>query len=211
MSALLIVDVQYDFISGSLAVKQAEAILPVVYDLLDQQNRWDLVVASQDYHPAGHVSFASTHNATPFQRVRLPHPILGDHPDTIAQMLWPDHCVQGSKGCEIEEGVRSRLDKLGSKVHIVQKGCDPIVDSYSAFASNHYVRFTELPKILFSRDIRKLTVVGLATDYCVRATAIDARKFNFEVDVVRAGVRAVDSDKENDVLGELEKWGCNII
>ncbi|TFK50004.1 Isochorismatase hydrolase [Heliocybe sulcata] len=226
MSALLVVDVQYDFINGSLAVKDAEAILPIVHDLLDDSGRWDLVVASQDYHPVGHVSFASAHNLPAFQPVRLPHPITGENPtsaddgerlresapeETIVQMLWPDHCVQGTKGAEIEEGVRLRLEKLGTKARVVQKGCHPHIDGYSAFALNHYVKFTELPRVLFSSGIRKVTIVGLATDYCVRATAIDARKFELEVDIVRAGVRGVYADREEGVLKELEKWGCKII
>ncbi|EPQ54338.1 Isochorismatase hydrolase [Gloeophyllum trabeum ATCC 11539] len=225
MSALLVVDVQYDFINGSLAVKDSESILPVVHELLDDA-KWDLVIASQDYHPAGHVSFASAHNLAPFQPVRLPHPITHEQPtsveageilkgaapeDTIVQMLWPDHCVQGTKGAELEEGVRVRLERLGPKAHIVRKGCHPHIDGYSAFALNHYVKFTELPRLLFSKGIHKVTIVGLATDYCVRASAIDARKFDFEVDIVRAGVRGVYSDKEETVLQELEKWGCKII
>ncbi|EIN14268.1 Isochorismatase hydrolase [Punctularia strigosozonata HHB-11173 SS5] len=222
LPALIVVDVQYDFISGSLAVKGAEDILPVIYDLLDKHD-WDLVVASQDFHPSGHVSFASTHGLSPFQPIEIPHPITGGlhaqaaatgsdtQAQTITQMLWPDHCVQGTRGCDLEDGLRARLGGLGDKVHIVQKGNHPQIDGYSAFAMNHYVQFTALPQILFSHGITRLTIVGLATDYCVRATAIDARKFHFDVDVVRDGVRGVDISSEESVLRELEQWGCKII
>ncbi|KAG9097884.1 hypothetical protein FRC06_007066 [Ceratobasidium sp. 370] len=211
-TALMLVDIQYDFLppDGSLAVTNGTDILPTVYDLLDHKH-FDAYFASQDYHPKGHVSFASAHpGAEPYTAIQVP--VLHSN-QTTAQMLWPDHCVPGTRGCEIEDGVKTRLDKLkkaGKVVEYIQKGTNVEVDSYSAFADNQYLAFTQLARLVHTHGINKLVVVGLATDYCVRATAIDSRKFGIATEVVRKGVRAVFPDNEEAVLNELQAWGCTI-
>jgi len=209
--ALVVVDAQNDFLpGGSLAVSDGDAILPVVYELLDKYHSgFDLIVASLDYHPQGHVSFASTHSKELFSQIEVPN--LHSDAEKCTQVMWPDHCVQGTKGCELEQGVQERLDKLGDKVKYVRKGYDPKVDSYSAFADNQYTKFTPLAEILHVNKISELIIVGLATDYCVRATSIDACKFGFGVQVVRDGVRAVSQENAEKVLGELERWGCKVV
>ncbi|CAE6492077.1 unnamed protein product [Rhizoctonia solani] len=212
-TALMLVDIQYDFLppNGSLAVANGTAILPTVYDLLDHTD-FDAYFASQDYHPIGHVSFASAHpGAEAYTSTQVPK--LNSN-ETVEQMLWPDHCVQGTHGCEIEEGVQKRLEKLrksGKVVEYIKKGANLRVDSYSAFADNQYMAFTPLVRLVYTHQIDKLVVVGLATDYCVRATAIDSRKFGISTEVVQAGVRAVFPDNAAAVLQELESWGCSIV
>ncbi|KAG9127128.1 NAD(+) salvage pathway protein [Ceratobasidium sp. 392] len=212
-TALMLVDIQYDFLppSGSLAVNNGSDILPAVYDLLDHKH-FDAYFASQDYHPEGHVSFASSHpGEEPYTAIQVP---LIHSNETTEQMLWPDHCVQGTRGADIEDGVKNRLEKLkkaGKVVEYIQKGTSVEVDAYSAFADNQYLAFTELTRLVHTHDITKLVVVGLATDYCVRATAIDSRKFGIATEVVRKGVRAVFPNNEEAVLKELQAWGCAIV
>ncbi|KAF8607547.1 Isochorismatase hydrolase [Ceratobasidium sp. AG-I] len=212
-TALMLVDIQYDFLppNGTLAVPNGTDILPTVHDLLDHTH-FDAYFASQDYHPANHVSFASSHpGQKPFTAIQVPvlHSNL-----TTEQMLWPDHCVQGTHGCEIEKSVKDRLEKLKEKgkiVEYIQKGTYVEVDAYSAFADNQYLTFTDLTRLIHIHNISKLVVVGLATDYCVRATAIDSHKFGVTTEVVKAGIRAVYPENEDAVLQELETWGCSIV
>ncbi|CAE6394871.1 unnamed protein product [Rhizoctonia solani] len=212
-TALMLVDIQYDFLppNGSLAVANGTDILPTVYDLLDHTH-FDAYFASQDYHPVGHVSFASVHPGTePYTSTQVPK--LNSN-ETVEQMLWPDHCVQETQGCEIEEGVQKRLEKLqksGKVVEYIKKGANIHVDSYSAFADNQYMAFTPLVRLVYTHQIDRLVVVGLATDYCVRATAIDSRKFGIDTEVVQAGIRAVFPENAATVLQELKSWGCSIV
>lgn len=208
-TALLVVDVQNDFLpGGALAVAEGDSILPTVYSLVES-DQYDVIVASKDWHPQGHVSFASTHGAPPFTAKEVPK--LNEE-GTVTQMLWPDHCVQGSPGSELEAGLKRRLEALGEKVTVVCKGTQAGVDSYSAFADNQYMAFTELARVLHEQGIRKVDVVGLATDYCVRATAIDAAKFGFATAVVAAGTMAVGgAGRKAEVLAELGRWGCRIV
>ncbi|PVG03684.1 Isochorismatase hydrolase [Serendipita vermifera] len=209
--ALLLVDIQNDFLppDGSLAVKDGDAILPLVYKLLDEhEGQFDLIVASLVYHPAKHVSFASTHGKDPFTPIEVPQL---HSKETVTQMLWPDHCVQGTKGCEIHSGVQKRLDKLSHKVKYIRKGGNIAVDAYSAFADNQYALFTDLAKILYTAGVDDVLICGLATDYCVRATSIDARKLGFGVTVLADAIRAVDPTNNEAILSELKKWGCRIV
>ncbi|KAK0560533.1 hypothetical protein OC844_003702 [Tilletia horrida] len=173
--ALLLIDVQYDFIDGSLAVKDAASILPTVHDLLDNY-AFPLIVASQDWHPPRHISFASSHpppNNKPFTSIDHVHPAQPDQP--IKQELWPDHCVQGTRGAAIERSVADRLERLTpgclaaageegeggevaerrqgdrqAEVLLVQKGTEVQADGYSAFSLNGYLGFTPLARRLFA-------------------------------------------------------------
>ncbi|KIJ56792.1 hypothetical protein M422DRAFT_22937 [Sphaerobolus stellatus SS14] len=210
--ALLVVDVQYDFLppDGSLAVPRGDTLLPFIYDLLERaQGEYDLVIASLVRHPVGHVSFASTHSKPAFTEIEIPQ--LHGH-GTTKQMLWPDHCIQGSHGSEVEKGIKERLDKLGDKVKWVKKGSMLEVDAYSAFADNNYNMFTSLAKMLHQADVSTVDVVGLALDYCVRNSVIDARKFGFKTRVFKEGTRPVDPTCEESILGDLEReWGVEVI
>ncbi|GAA5951382.1 hypothetical protein JCM3765_002465 [Sporobolomyces pararoseus] len=226
MSALLLVDVQNDFISGSLAVPSAEQIIPPVLRLLSCP--FDLVVASQDYHPHNHVSFASSHpGQTPFRSIKLSHPVTSEQ---VTQDLWPDHCVQGTEGANFEQRVSQRLKTWSEngKAVVVRKGEDADLDAYSAFAKPLKTLKTEqdgvkfgspLTKILKGSRIKRLVVAGLATDYCVRASVLSALEEaselpvpdRWEVFVVREAVRGVHSEREEETLNELEKRGAKIV
>ncbi|GAA5995718.1 hypothetical protein JCM5350_008107 [Sporobolomyces pararoseus] len=226
MSVLLLVDVQNDFISGSLAVPSADQIVPPVLHLLSCP--FDLVVASQDYHPPNHVSFASSHpDQTPFGSIKLSHPVTGAE---IVQELWPDHCVQETEGAEFEQRVSERLKSWSEKgkAVVVRKGEDANLDAYSAFAKPLQTLETEhggvklespLTTILRGARTKRLVVAGLATDYCVRASVLSAPTEasllpageRREVFVVREAVRGVNSKREEEVLNELEEQGAKIV
>ncbi len=172
--ALLIVDVQNDFLpGGALAVPSGDAIAPRLHELLDG-GRFDLVVATRDWHPADHGSFVEQGG------------------------IWPPHCVQGTPGAELGEVVpRERVDV------VVDKGQTRELPGYSGFEGS------TLAEVLTGHDIEAVTVVGLATDYCVRATALDALERGLRVEVDRAGVRAIDSDPGDGerALGEVSAAG----
>ena len=176
---LLVVDVQNDFCkSGALAVPEGEEVVPVVNKLV---RIFPHVIFTQDWHPDGHLSFASSHpGKQPFETVTVPY---GE------QLLWPDHCVQGTKGAEFHPG----LNVLNCEL-VLRKGYDPLIDSYSAFFENDRKTATGLKGYLRERGIYRLFLVGLATDYCVSYSAQDAAKSGFEVFVIEDGCRAIDMD-----------------
>ncbi len=180
---LLIIDVQNDFCrAGSLAVPDAEAILPVINTLSSQ---FANCVLTQDWHPAGHSSFASEHTGKqPFDTVNLAY---GE------QTLWPDHCVQGSHGAKFHEQLQTDQAQL-----IIRKGFRTAIDSYSAFFENDHTTRTGLTSYLQERGIKRVVCAGLALDYCVRFSAIDARKQGFEACVVEAACRGIDVAGSND-------------
>ncbi|MDI6843676.1 MAG: bifunctional nicotinamidase/pyrazinamidase [Anaerosomatales bacterium] len=177
MRALILVDLQNDFMpGGALPVPDGDAVVPVANRL---SPLFSLVVATQDWHPPGHASFASSHpGASPGDVV-----MLGE----TQQVLWPDHCVQQTPGASFHSGLD--VVPIG---HVVRKGADPLVDSYSAFFDNDHVSSTGLDAYLRSHGVSELVVLGLATDYCVKATVLDALGLGFGVSVVRDGCRAVD-------------------
>jgi nicotinamidase/pyrazinamidase len=185
-SALMIVDPQNDFCEGgSLAVTNANSIFPHINVLHDSfTSKKQTVFFSQDWHPLNHMSFASNNGVGPFTLVDKVAKKEGDKTSyNFKQMTWPNHCVQGSKGAEI-----SPLLKRSGKEIIILKGKDShnMVDSYSAFGDEYRGTFekTELQKIIASKGINRLVVVGLATDYCVGSTAMDAKLFFPEMDVI---------------------------
>lgn len=177
MKALVVVDLQNDFMpGGALAVAGGDATVPVANAL---SVLFPLTVATQDWHPVAHGSFASAHpGASPGEIVDL---------GGVAQILWPDHCVQGTPGASFH----SALD-VARICHVVRKGTDPGVDSYSGFFDNDHERSTGLDEYLSTRGVSELIVLGLATDYCVKATVMDAVGLGFGVTVVTDGCRAVD-------------------
>jgi nicotinamidase/pyrazinamidase len=177
MNALLIIDVQNDFLpGGALAVRDGFAVIPVANRLAPQ---YELVVATQDWHPADHRSFASRHPG------RVPGDVV--ELDGLPQTLWPDHCVQGTHGAELA----AELDR-GAIHHVVRKGTDRTIDSYSGFFDNARRKATGLAEYLQSRGVDEVHLVGLATDYCVKFTALDAIELGFRAAVIAEGVRGVE-------------------
>lgn len=176
-TALIVVDVQIDFCSGgALAVPDADAILPVVNGLMRDVRR---VFLTQDWHPPGHVSFASSHpGRQPFTLLDLP---------TGPQTLWPDHCVAGTHGASLHPGL-----EIPPRAVVVRKGTRPDVDSYSGFLENDRRTPVGLDACLRSADVSEVLITGLATDYCVLHTALDARDLGYAVTVVEAACRGID-------------------
>ena len=177
MKALIVVDVQNDFMpDGALPVPDAYATIPVINDLMD---RYDLVVATQDWHPADHGSFASNHEgATPGEVREL---------DGLDQIMWPDHCVQNTPGAAFVDGLNTdRFDR------IFQKGTDPRVDSYSGFFDNARRHTTGLAAYLRDQGVDEVHVCGVATDYCVKFTVLDALSEGFATTLIPDACRGVD-------------------
>ena len=176
-SVLLVIDVQNDFCpDGALAVAGGDDIIPLVNTLAQ---KFEHVVLTQDWHPAGHSSFASQHPGhAPFTQIEMPYG---------PQTLWPDHCIIGSTGAEFHKGLVVPHAEL-----IIRKGFRKAIDSYSAFFENDHKTPTGLGGYLHERGFTKLTVVGLAFDYCVRYSAEDAKMLGFDVEVIEAATRAID-------------------
>jgi nicotinamidase/pyrazinamidase len=174
---LLVIDVQNDFCpGGALAVPRGDEVVPVINRLA---SRFPHVVLTQDWHPRGHVSFASSHaGRAPFETVELAYG---------PQVLWPDHCVPGSHGAEFHPGLDTTRAEL-----VLRKGHRPQVDSYSAFFENDRTTRTGLAGYLREHDHRRLVLVGLATDFCVQYSALDAVREGFDVRVVEDAVRGID-------------------
>ncbi|MGY3696549.1 nicotinamidase/pyrazinamidase [Bradyrhizobium sp. USDA 3240] len=174
---LLIIDVQNDFCpGGALAVADGAAVVPVVNRLAA---RFDHVVLTQDWHPAGHGSFATSHpGATAFSSITMPYG---------PQTLWPDHCIQGTAGAAFHPELVTDRAEL-----VVRKGFRGAIDSYSAFFENDRITPTGLAGYLRERGLRRVVMAGLATDFCVQYSALDARRLGFETTVVLSGCRAID-------------------
>lgn len=196
--ALLVIDVQRDFcVGGSLQVSEnADKIVPVINDLIDRNDFFDLVVASKDWHPADHGSFASNNEGkNPGDMGEL---------DGQPQVMWPDHCIQGNDGSRFHVDLNSQFD------YIIHKGTDKTVDSYSAFEDNNGKNETMLEEILKDEGITDLYVVGLATDYCVKFTVLSALKRGFNVTVITDAIDGVNINKTDVVnaLGEMLAGGA---
>ena len=177
--ALVVIDVQNDFCpGGALAVPDGDAIVPGINTLMQG---FAAVILTQDWHPAGHSSFASQHDGkAPLTLTQMPYG---------AQMLWPDHCIQGSDGAAFHPDLNTDRADL-----IIRKGYNPAIDSYSAFYENDRSTPTGLDGYLRNRGINTLTLVGLATDFCVNYSAVDAARLGFSVIVDQTLCRAIDFD-----------------
>lgn len=183
--ALIVIDLQNDFCpGGALAVKDGDAVVPGIIELA---KKFETVVLTQDWHPSGHASFASSHNAAPFSTTQLAY---GE------QTLWPDHCVQGSSGAHFHHLV-SHSGMQDQACAIVRKGMNPNVDSYSAFYENDKTTATGLAGYLKDRNIERVFVVGLAYDFCVAYSAIDAVNDGFDAVVLKDLCRAIDMPLDN--------------
>lgn len=174
---LLIIDVQNDFCSGgALAVSDGDAVVPVVNRLA---KRFGHVALTQDWHPSGHSSFATSHpGSAPFESIDMPYG---------RQTLWPDHCIQGTSGAAFHPQLETERAEL-----VIRKGFRTEIDSYSAFYENDRRTPTGLAGYLRERGLRRIFLVGLATDYCVYYSALDARRLGFDTVLVEAGCRAID-------------------
>jgi nicotinamidase/pyrazinamidase len=177
MHALLVIDVQNDFCSGgALAVGGGDGIIPGINAITGY---FDAVVLTQDWHPAGHSSFASAHTgAAPYDMTEMPYG---------PQVLWPDHCIIGTEGAAFHP-----LLETGSADLVIRKGYNPAIDSYSAFFENDHETPTGLEGYLRSRGITEVTLVGLALDFCVNYSAVDAAQLGFKVNVRTDLCRAID-------------------
>ncbi len=175
--ALIVIDVQNDFCpGGALAVAGSDEIISRINGLMTE---FPTVVLTQDWHPADHTSFADNHpGAEPFSLIDMPYG---------PQVLWPTHCVQGTEGAEIHWTLRTDPAQL-----IVRKGFRAGIDSYSAFFENDHSTPTGLEGYLRSRGVTALTLVGLATDYCVAYSALDAARLGFKATVLEGATRAID-------------------
>lgn len=178
-TALVVVDVQNDFCTGgALSVPHGERVVPLINAILPQ---YGTVVLTQDWHVPDHASFASQHpGRNPFETIAMPYG---------PQVLWPDHCIAGTQGAELHED----LDTMSAQV-VVRKGCHRAVDSYSALLEADRVTRTGLDGWLASRGVTEVHLCGLATDFCVAWTALDARRFGFAASVIAEACRAIDLD-----------------
>ena len=198
MSALVLVDLQNDFMpGGALAVAEGDRVIPVANRL---QERFETIVATQDWHPPDHGSFAANHpGRKPGERIEL---------DGLEQILWPVHCVRQTPGAELAGPVETaRIERY------FYKGVDPAVDSYSAFFDNAHRRSTGLAEYLRERRVDRLHLLGLATDYCIKYSALDAVVVGFDVAVVLDGCRGVELEPGDSAraLEELRVAGVSLV
>ena len=196
MNAIILVDIQNDFLpTGNLPVPQGDEIIDVVNPLL---SKFEHVIATQDWHPANHGSFASQHDGKDaFTVIDL---------NGLDQVLWPDHCVQDSKGANFAPGLHTEQIQK-----VVQKGTDPSVDSYSGFADNGGRIQTELDDYLRAKSIDTVYVCGLALDYCVQFTAHDALKRGYTTYVITDACRGIDPAGVQQALQSLEEAGAVLV
>ena len=198
--ALLLIDIQNGFCpGGNLPVTDGDAVVPIANRLIEKGG-YDLVVASQDWHPANHGSFASQHpGKKPFDMGEL---------SGQPQVMWPDHCVQGTPDAEFHPSLdMRRVD------HVQRKGENPAVDSYSAFRDNDKTALTGLSDWLKSKNVTELDLMGLATDYCVRFSALDAVEMlpGVKVRLIADGCRGIDPKGVEEALAAMAKDGVEII
>lgn len=190
---LVVIDVQNDFCSGgALEVPAGDEVVPVINGI---SAAFEHRVLTQDWHPAGHLSFASAHcGKAPFETVELEYG---------TQVLWPDHCIQGTDGASFH----ADLEVTGAEL-IVRKGFRPAIDSYSAFYENDQSTATGLSGYLKNRGFSRLYLAGLATDYCVAWSALDARREGFKVVLIENACRAIDLDGSLDTaIGRMDAAG----
>ena len=198
MNALIIVDLQNDFLpGGALAVPHGDEVIPLANDL---QQGFELVLATQDWHPPNHGSFAANHRGKkPGDRIML---------DGIEQILWPVHCVQNTKGAEFAPSFdTSRI------AHIFHKGIDPKIDSYSTFFDNAHRRETGLADYLKKRAINEIYLMGLALDYCVKYSTLDALQLGLNTHVILDGCRGIDLEPGDvdHALDEMKRAGAVLL
>ncbi len=196
MKTLVITDIQLDFLpGGALAVPNGDEIIPVINEL---QEKFELVIATQDWHPPNHISFASNHkNKKPLDKINW---------RGIEQILWPDHCVQGSEGAEFHPQLQVNLIEA-----VFRKGMDKEIDSYSAFYDNKHLKNTGLAGYLRERKATELYFCGLAADFCVYFSIKDAIKEGFSATLIEDATKPIDKDNFENIKKELIEKGCKIL
>jgi len=213
--AIIVVDVQNDFITGSLSLSNCPAnhngaeIVPIINELL-QRVPFSVVTISQDWHPKDHISFVDNQHIRTMKEMKdakvfeeVTFVVEGE--DRL-QTLWPRHCVQDSKGAELHPAL---IVPQGAK--IIKKGQDPDVDSYSAFWDNSRLRATELEAVLREADVEEVVICGIATDVCVKATALDALDLGFKVTLVSDACRGVEEYAIQRTLDEVKEKGGKVL
>lgn len=201
MKALILVDLQNDFLpGGALAVRDGDQTIPIANRLLSEKGRlFDIAVATQDWHPQIHGSFAANNAGAKVGE-------LGQL-EGLEQVMWPNHCVQNTTGAEFAANLEfAKVDK------VIQKGTDPRIDSYSGFFDNGHRKATELHEYLQTKGVDEVTVLGLATDYCVKFTALDAVQLGYKTRFVKDGSRAVNLQPGDEAraIEEMEEAGVQI-
>lgn len=196
MKALILIDIQNDFLpGGALAVAEGDKIVSNVNKL---QPYFDLVVATQDWHPANHKSFAINHpGKSPFENITL---------NGLDQVLWPEHCIQGSEGAEF-----SSLLEMDRVEAIFRKGMDPEIDSYSGFFDNGHLKSTCLADYLKAKNIKEVYLVGLAGDYCVYYSAMDALKQGFQTYFIKDATRPINEENFEKAINDIHSSNGKII
>ncbi len=196
MRALLLIDIQNDFLpGGALAVPGGDQIISVANQL---QAHFDLVVATQDWHPGGHKSFASQHpGEAVFNTINL---------NGLPQVLWPDHCVQGTSGADFSEALEQQKIEA-----IFRKGTNPEIDSYSGFYDNGHRKSTGLADYLRGKQVRQVFVAGLAADYCVFYSLKDALKEGFKTYLIEDATRPINAESFAKAKSEIHQLGGKII
>ena len=197
MKALILIDIQNDFLpGGALGVPDGDHIIPVINNI---QHKFNCIIATRDWHPANHGSFASNHvNKQPGEVIQL---------NGLTQILWPDHCIQGSPGAELSPLINQSLLS-----NVILKGTDPDIDSYSAFYDNGHLKETGLQTYLKRNGITSLYVAGLATDYCVYYTVKDALKLGYATTLITDATKGVNlhPDDSQKAITDMEKRGAQL-
>lgn len=196
MNCLIIVDVQNDFLpGGALAVNNGDSVIPVINKL---QEKFDLVVATQDWHPAAHKSFASAHPGKEnFEEIML---------DGLPQVLWPDHCVQETYGAEFSSLLSSKKIEA-----IFRKGMEKNIDSYSGFFDNGKKKATGMGDYLKGRGVKSIFVTGLAGDFCVNYTATDGLELRFQSTIILNATKAINEENFKKAMEIFKAKGGNVI
>lgn len=196
MKALLLIDIQNDFMpGGALAVPQGNEIVPLVNKL---QEKFDLVVATQDWHPAGHASFASSHKGkNEFEVIKL---------DGLEQVMWPEHCIQNTQGAEFHPELNTSAIEA-----IFRKGTNKKIDSYSGFYDNAHLKSTGLSGYLKEKEVEELYFAGLAAEYCVYFSIIDALGEGFKSILIEDATRALNKDDYEKARIDILRKGGKVI
>ena len=195
MKTLVIIDVQNDFLkNGSLEVPYGNEVIEPINQIM---KNYELVVATKDWHPLDHISFASNH----------PGKKIGDivKVDNLDQMLWPDHCIQESKGSDFPETLNYTKIKK-----IFCKGINSQIDSYSGFHDNGKIRSTGLSNYLKTNNVTSIDYVGLATEYCVKFTVLDSIEEGFKTSVILNGIKGINLEESNKALKEMKSIGIDL-